>query len=361
MSLTLPVILTQDLFPAIYAASIEPDIIYDDVYDYLDRTINLENNPIRSDLLKPYVNPYVNPMYVSGPQKYEYRYQNQNGIDVVIRGTYDHVMSTVDVLNTYPPLIKKSSEKQKDGKQYFGLIDINKKVAEAKGIPMVGQINTGDHMNVIIDKKIYSGSGTLLIVVNKDISLETAKIVLFNNSKKGKYEELGGKIDPLNPGELLDETILFKNAKRESLEESMKLFNISKPSETFVDIESLGTYYRIYVYLFVIDNPQDLERYYKENKDIIYEDVAKQYSDVYKETNDLKLFDYQSFIHRLGKNSSFQTSGNNMKYVNVNDRTIKVLSHLKDHISDMINNKKVSSLSLKLKDVPDKFNVITLN
>lgn len=350
MSITIPAIITEDLFPAIYAADV-PDIYYDGSFGYPEYTyVGVPS----------FLKPYVDPGYVTGPQKYEYRYQNQNGIDVVIRGPYEHIMPVVDVLNTYPPSVQSTSEPSNNKKKLFDIFDLSQNSAKPANVPAIGVINDDNHIKVIINNKKYSGSGTLFIVFdNKSpLSIENAKIVLFNNPKKGRYEELGGKIDRLDKGKVPDENILFNNAKKESLEESMLLFNIANKTDNFIDIESNGEYYRVYVYLFRLDNLRVIERYYAENKQYVYNSPIK--NDSYRETNDLKLFSYGDLIATIESSNTFRIFGDG-SYVKINPRTLNVLKQLKDTINNMINNGKESSVGLQIKNSSEPYNTITIN
>src|SRR5437868_5346780 len=111
-------IITQDFFPMTYLLSTpgmvidETSSLYPDVYEQFGLPVSLT--------------PSIDPRYVTGPQKYEYRYTNDSGIDVVLRGTYNNVMSTVDVLKTYPPNLRdcttiKNSSDMINGRPLFDI------------------------------------------------------------------------------------------------------------------------------------------------------------------------------------------------------------------------------------------------
>jgi hypothetical protein len=347
-------VITQDLFPLIYSVDIPEPII--------DRRLNIPGvysyYGFPEDVTK-----YVDPKYISGPQKYEYRYNNQNGIDVVIRGTYNHVMSVIDVLNTYPPTINDKSE---PSKKFFPLNSSNLKQPMGS-IPSIGiQDNGSKHMFVKMDNKVFSGSGSLIMVVEDGQASTAAKFVLFRNTKSGYFEELGGKIDkPTNT--TIDANILFTNCKKESEEESMKLFNLNNVSPVFVDIQSTldNTFYRVYVYLFKINNIEQLSSYYNHNRDIVLR--SNNFTDADRETDILNLFDYQSFISKLGdynainydiKNGVFRSTTG--RHVEVDGRTIKVISHLINNniLSDIINKNKFNPSNLQISSNSDQFNRI---
>jgi hypothetical protein len=342
---TLPAVIEYDLFPEVVYGDMVPDIYADFGYPYTGVP----------SFLKPYVDPAG---YISGPQKYEYRYQNQNGIDVVVRGTYDHIMSIIDVLNTYPPRIRdtgRDTGRDKDETQYLDILDLKSKgPSRPKSVPSVGIITKGDFIHAKVGGITFSGSGTLLIVLGGDKNISNAKIILFRSKKDPKeYAELGGRLDKLKSGENADENILFNNAKRESLEESMRLFNISKQSDSYVDIESMGTYYRVYIYAFVSEDHTSLQKYYNYNKNVVYREHSPSFSDVNRETDDLQLFDYNAFI---GTNSVYKKTdgGGNLK---VKDRTINVLAAIsKSDMANIIN----SNLSVARYNKSNLFHTITI-
>jgi len=341
---TLPAVIEYDLFPEVVYdtyGEMVPDIYADLGYPYTGVP----------SFLKPYVDPAG---YITGPQKYEYRYQNQNGIDVVVRGTYDHIMSIIDVLNTYPPRVRDTG-RNNDGTQYLDIFDLKSKgPSRPKSVPSVGITTKGDFIYAKVDRKTFSGSGTLLIVLGKDKKIDNAKIILFRGRKDSReYAELGGRLDKLKSGEIADENILFNNAKRESLEESMRLFNISKQSDSYVDIESMGTYYRVYIYAFVFEDHTLLQQYYNNNKNVVYREHSSSFSDVNRETDNLELFDYNAFIGTDSNNKRTDVGGN----VKVKDRTIKVLAAVsKSEMTNIIN----SNLSVARYNKSDLFHTITI-
>lgn len=324
--ITLQKLLTQDQYPNLFSNNSQ----YIDTYSY------------------PYLQNYSDPYYVnySEPQKHEYRYVNSNGVDVIIRGTYNDVMSTVDVLNTYPP--KKECNKEKE-REYFAIGKKPSFALQSKNVPDVGiqsQPN-GKHLLISFNNKVYSGSGALIIVKsnksNKStFDLSEANFLLFRDSKTNQYEELGGKIDnPLNTNNTkspIDKTILFNNAAKEANEESMTLITLTNESKYFVDIESQdnNTYYRAYLYVITVDDPKNINIMFEQNKLGIYK-YSDYFDESYREMNSVDLFDCKTFIKKLQdyhastqnvSNGVFQTiNGTN---VNVRNRTIKVIAKMID-------------------------------
>lgn len=342
-----PQIITQDLFPFIYSLNDQPLPFVDhDIYPDVYRTYGLPSSLTAS----------IDPAYVTGPQKYEYRYSNQNGIDVVLRGTYDDVMSTVDTLNTYPPLKRKCPESNE--REYFELYGPGSVSKKAINVSTVGQINRGKHIYIKMDGKVFSGSGAVIMVVNQSRPLTEAKFILFRASSGGRYAELGGMIDKLQPGTTANRDTLFINAKKEVNEESMELFVLTNPSQVFIDIESTtdDTFYRVYLYLFVINNVNQLPMLYDDNKSEILSNLYGRHGQAYKETDKLALFDYQTFINKLAtyninayaiSSGVFQDTSGNL--VSVRGRTMKAIAQFVDKglITDVINNNKITTASIR--------------
>lgn len=365
-SVTAPQIISQNLFPYVYAADI-PDMIIDErseIYPGVYSYYGLPNVLTSS----------IDPKYVTGPQKYEYRYTNQNGVDVVVRGTYNNVMSAIDVLNTYPPLLR-DCDKTGD-KEYFELYGPGSGpgngASKSTNVPTVGVQDRGSYILVKMNNKTYSGSGSLIMVVENNQPLTSAKFVLFRDAKTGQYEDLGGKIDKPSSGVNIDKDILFTNAKKESTEESMRLIELTKESPSFVDIESTSdnTYYRIYVYMFVMTNISQLPALYDANKGQVIVNFPNNYTAADRETNRIGLFDYQTFIKKLGSYSvprydvaegTFQMTSGTME--KVNGRAMKAIAQLTtDNIlNDMISNKKLSVASIITPGGTILFNTVTLS
>jgi hypothetical protein len=351
-------IIVQDQFPNLFLLDSQEDL-----YDPLS-VINTNYGlpPLRS-----YVDPAANTLFVSGPQKYESRYKNDNGIDIVIRGTYNDVMSTLDVLNKYQPLKKECDESGTTVKKRFPLYgpgsSNNPSGATPPNVPTVGIDRIGKYAIIEVDGKKYSGSGSVIFVLNQGETIDELKVVLFKNTGNSMYQETGGKIDyPTNTNDL--GKLLFNSAKRETDEESLKLLSLSTESQHFVDIKSGNddTFYRVYVYLLSTD-VNKLSDMYEENKSTI--NSSSGYNESYRETDALGLFNYTTFekvisnLRGYGINAPFKNiSTVDNKQVMVSGRTIKA-------IASIINQKIISNIgqiqsTRTTKEVGSGINVITV-
>lgn len=297
---------------------------------------------------------YIDPKYAMPPKLYEHRYKNDQGIDVVIRGSYNDVMSTISVLNAYPP------------QKHTGIMEFDLRSGDlidgTKPIPLIGVQEKGKHLLVKIDNKVYSGAGSLIVLIdkNKPMTLDNAKIVLFRDAKTLQYMDLGGRID--NPrfssnakvSPSVDKDILFKTAKNEAAEESMDLFKINTETDDYLDVESQvdNVYYRIYLYVVLVDNMNQLSTMYDQNKLKVMEEYFNMYkrNQSYRETDDLKLFDLSSFINKLKTYGVENTNISNGVFYstdgvnrNVRGRTMKVISKLDadNMFNKIIDSKKV--------------------
>jgi hypothetical protein len=286
--ITVPSIITQDIFPAIHSINV-PGQMINNSYDTFPFPYKYNDMP--NTLTQG-----IDPQYQSIPQRYEYRYTNPNNIDVIIRGTYDDVMSVIDVLKVYPP---KKTDCDGRNKRFDIFSNIP---SRSSTVPDFALQYSGKYLLIRIADKIYSGTGSLIMVVQKGKPLTDAGFVLFKDVKSNQYQDLGGKIDkPSKPIENIDKTILFENAAKETIEESMKLFVLNTVSDVWTDIEAedTNTFYRIYLYVFEMDDPSNLATYYDQNKMNILATYPANYDESYRETDKLDLFDYQSFIKKL--------------------------------------------------------------
>lgn len=275
---------------------------------------------------------------------YQYRYVN-NGIDVTIKGAYENVQSVLNVLNSFPP-VKKYEKKH-----------INLPSFDTDNVQ--GQV-VGNHIWLKINDTVYSGSGSLIMVVQANKPLKEAKFVLFRSSSNGKYADLGGRIDkPTDPTTLNADT-LFNNAIKEVKEESVNLFNINSKSTNSVDVldKNNKTYYKLYLYLIQLDSDKidNLSTWFDKNRVHLLSSFGGYFGAEYRETDKLELFDYQTFmdtLKRLGagtydmSNAFFKTI--NGSFVKVMSRTINAIVELdkQNMFNDMFANNKVSSSDIK--------------
>lgn len=351
----LPQVITRDLYPNLFLVDV-PGHVTESV---IDPSLDTYPYPYQYNDM-PVLQYGIDPKYVTAPQKHEYRYVNNNGVDVVIRGTYGDVMSAVDVLRAYPP-------KKRDCAYKSQRFDLRGNIStQASTVPDVGVQTKGEQLWVKINDKVYSGSGSLIMVVQSGRPLNEAKFLLFRDSKNSLYQDLGGRIDM--PNNSIDKTILFKNAAKESEEESMLLIKLITESPFYVDIESQesNTYYRVYLYMFETNNVSQLPNLFEQNKLEILGDYAKSFNESYREMNKLDLFDYQTFINRLSKynvsianvsSGVFQTiDGTN---VNVRGRAMRVIAKMVDeHIFNKIMINRPNPISINMKDTNNLFNSI---
>ena len=153
----LPKILNQESYPEIFMINVPESMI--------DNSLDTYPYPYRYNEM-PNLQHYVDPRFVTEPQKHEYRYVNNDGVDVVIRGTYKDVMSVVDVLKTYPPKKRPCTGTDSDQKpERFDLGQSFRSRSKSAYVPDVGIQSKGDHILVKMNNKVYSGSGALIMVV----------------------------------------------------------------------------------------------------------------------------------------------------------------------------------------------------
>lgn len=325
--ITAPQIITQDLFPNIYTLDV-PDILYNDAYDIIP--------DIYSQGLPSTMTASIDPRYVTGPQKYEYKYKNNQGVEVILRGTYDDVMSAIDVLNMYPPDKRECTESGK--RTYVPIYGSDPNAKKNTSVPKVGQIKKGDFLQLRMNNKTYSGSGAVIMVVEKNFPIDSAKIILFKDSKNNQYQETGGKIDISLANKQITQDTLFENARKETNEESLHLFDLDKESPYFIDIESTtdNTFYRVYLYVFEMKNIKHLETLYDNNREQIFEykNSIRNLED-YMETDKLYLFDFKTFMQTLDRynpliyNTSYGTFNTANGPVTVRGRTMKAIAKMK--------------------------------
>lgn len=351
----LPAYVTKNNTPMLYKA-----IFNDPVTSFIN------NDPFVYDLsvLPNDFTRYRDPGKIEPNKIYGQIYENNNGVKVLIQGEYDSVMSTLAVLKAYPPA------RIPQGVEYeYDLLDdsgITNTIRYDSSVPKVAYTVAKDNIIILADKKKYSGSGVLIIAIDDvdPISKSKAKIILVNSNESDMYEEFGGKID--KTVEVNSET-LFNNARKETQEESMMLFDVTTKSMYSVDIESqvTGTYYKIFVYLIKIKNLSTLPQLYEANKVQVY-NVNK--DKAFKETNSLRLFNYSDFINKMNdlgssaniiSKSSFKNTYND--FVNVRSRTIKTMYQLINS-SDKILDKLFGQTSVPIVQpvFNDNYNIFNL-
>jgi len=255
------------------------------------------------------------------PQRYEYRYLNDVGVDVVIRGSYNDVMSVVDVLNMYKPL--KNNDQKDECKN-----DVK------RNAPEVGVIDKGKYIHINMDNKVFSGSGSLIIIVPSGVNDIKNSYFALLEGNDGVYQEPGGKIDKVNnvvsnSQQSVNRNTLFANSVKETTEETNGLFEIKEESKHYVDVESEinNTFYRVYLYIVHINvNPEELKRYYTMNKTAL---SSVNNLDSYNETKSLALFkfsDFEATLNSVSNNvSQYSFKNNSGQFKNVKGRTVKAI------------------------------------
>lgn len=336
---TIPQVITHDLFPNIHNLSNIPVVTFEDTLDLYPHLMYTQYG------LPNQLTASVDPFVVTGPQKYEYRYTNTNGIDVVLRGTYNDVMSCVGVLNNNPPMKRDCATKESE------FVDLY-------GNPINSVSRDNKHILARIGDKTFSGSGILILLSNK--SNTSINFVLFRDVNRRHYSDLGGMIDKPKTDIKIDEDYLFQNACKEADEESMHLFNIKVKSPHFVDIKSDkdDTYYRVFLYNIVMDDSDiaDIQKLYNANNNIIKNSAITQPIEN-RETDDIAIFDFNRSISSIKTGSkTFHTNNGRMEYIS--DRTIKCIQTLdsKNIFVNAINNKFNSTI----KRSTDSFTVVTV-
>jgi hypothetical protein len=284
------------MLPPLIKYKLYPNVFFNSSSDNVDNDNPLSTYPFpyRNYPMPSELTLYTNPNNYY-PQRYEYRYTNNNGIDISIRGSYDDIMSTVNVLRTYPP-----EKNVSDERQMFDLTHTPQ--SSSSNVPEVGVKYDGKHALISMDQKVYSGSGIVIMVVEKGRELQEAKFVLFRGVKDNLYQEPGGKIDKPPGNTKIGKEILFENAKKETLEETINLFQVNSESKIFIDLESAdtNTYYRVFGYLCVMgkDDISRLSSMYDNNIKQL-SSLSGLFDESYRETNKVDLFDYQTFRDKL--------------------------------------------------------------
>lgn len=320
LNTTLPLspVITRVEYPILFSPSPTDDILY---YPY-------ELNPL-PNVLGQGVDPALvlsNPV----PQQYEYRYY-VNDIDVVLKGSYDDVTAIVNVLNTYPPNknMDTSNTAPSGSTVPFGPFI---------HIPRIEVKYFGGNVRVKMNNKMYSGAGSLIMVVEKNRPITHAKFVLFRDINTKQYQETGGKIDKSTINQKIDETILFRTAKKETIEESVNLFILNNESNFTTEISSgiSQTNYKVYVYIFTMKNINVLPSLFLKNRTaMLSQSITSNFGPSFHETDRLELFDYHTFINKLNtfnigtqhvSNGIFMTTYGS--FVNVRGRTLKVIHSL---------------------------------
>jgi hypothetical protein len=272
-----------------------------------------------------------------------------NGVEVTIRGTEPSVTSVLNTLKVYPPTGPVYASNNTPNK-YISLNEpCDPDSVTGEGAPEIGSKTYGDpnKKNIIVimpDRTEFSGSGTTIFLKTKDGKIYIPVFSYIGFSRKGipKYESAGGMISNTHK---LTSNILYKNAIKETKEESATLFEI-KPSKNYVDIKSdiSDTKYRSYIHYITSDKSLDkIKDNYNSRVIEITKDTNPVYMDDYKETNDIKFISLdviKSNKERLksGNELNFPFYGNNSgNPITISSRTIKVLNEILNKNKNILN------------------------
>ena len=316
--------------------------------------------------------PLYDILYNDGIPQYEFLYVNSDGVEAIITGTYIELMYLIEILKssmsgeTDPhKLIKPYTSTS----TYTSTTPIN--------IPLnthtnVTPIDKGKIINLKVNDKIYSGSGIVIFALDSTASrdIANAKLLMFRDSKTQEYSETGGKIDKPSPDVPNDIDILFKNAVKETHEESMRLCTFHDKSQYFIDIQSPtdNTYYRVYVYVLKMLNKDIvmLPKWFDENKKWTLDNFPLKHEDAYRETNAMRLFNYDN-LEKLLKTydpaksvRTAQIQATASEFVTVRDRTLSVMHHLlrSNIVKKIISNNDMYGVKID-KCIRKPYNVIT--
>jgi hypothetical protein len=266
------------------------------------------------------------------------KYTNDSGINVSITGTPNDVARVIEILHNTPP------------NKYPFIPPNPPQLPHDENIKEVSVTPKG-HINVSINDNVYSGSGILILVNNRNDTQAffSPKAILFHSKNNNTYEELGGRIDKPS---FIDADILFDTAKREAKEESIELFNIMLPSTIFVDIESQKdrSLYRVYVYMITVNKLDDLKIFFNKNMKSLYDRKPNDKGeylikyDSYRETSNVTFFDLRKSLEKINTHfSSSQVPKGIIQNIEgdqlwVRGRTLNILSELSKNYQSYVYN-----------------------
>jgi hypothetical protein len=196
----------------------------------------------------------------------------------------------------------------------------------------------------ITPKKIYSGSGTTIFLKKDD----KYYLVLIKELKTDLWEAFGGKID--EDGKKSDE---FKNAIKETYEESRMLFFIKGDNFQFVDVKTPNNdFYKNYIIVIDYNDDIDIIREAFVNNIIYYVLENEENNNSYYETSNIDFVDYEHLKEMIKdkKNICKSLSGK----IKIGNRTLNVLTE----ICDKLDINKIEKLTYS-SDEPNE-NIITI-
>lgn len=276
-----------------------------------------------------------------------------NGVKITLRGDEPSIRAALNVLRTYPP--KGPVYLTDDGKENF--LDLSNFICpDSTSVPPVGYEKNRPNDSIITiimpDKQKFNGSGSLLLVTDRDLvaPIDYTKIFipLFRDVESGNYASLGGRIDEPDGSsdKELSLNILYNNARRESREESADLIQISSDNQLndstrqFIDIDSLepSILYRSYIRYVKISATLSLDKFktmYVQNSSKVRRDAN--FGPAYLETDNLELLSVASLMTRtleimrttdVSKLDYEYYMTNTSMPIKVRGRTIRVLAKL---------------------------------
>lgn len=229
---------------------------------------------------------------------YKYDYANRNGVNVSITGSFEDVVLTKAILEqTNPQKVNVEEAKQMMDRHTIKIL-ADPNVSNKFKQKQIGVQYNKDHAILESDSILYSGSGSLLIFNFP----EGTYLALFRSSETKQYDDLGGKIDSkINFKQDLND-ILFENAKKETLEESAKLFLLENRTKNYVDINSdkSNSIYRSYIYHLKPEQElttRNMKIAFQKKLQDVYADLSSKPD--YKETDDIEFFDLYHFEEEL--------------------------------------------------------------
>lgn len=265
----------------------------------------------------PVDTPYANPYFPNINSLINYQYQNNISQNSNETQYYPIIVSDEDlsqkpVLDTNSPSTKFPNFQQT---RYWNFIRNPK-------FPLSNE----DYLLVDQNNKNFSGSGILLLEKNSNNSDDMT--VLLVQSKTGYVEDMGGSIDTSvftspNPN------ILIQNANKELNEETQQLFNISRYTDNYIDIEdSDKTFYRCYIYIINYGRPAltiPIQNLYHNNRMLLKNKFFNN-SD-YNETKNLYRFNYGELCNAIKTNNNKVREITGFDFM-LRGRTINLLNNI---------------------------------
>lgn len=276
-------------------------IVWDDEYDYFDAIINGTGQTTK--LTHPKI---VKKIYGKTSACITDIGDSLN--DVSITGK-EYVVDKIFYLLS----ISEFKPKEKDDSDFFNAF-LNAK-------PSVKSTVTTTN---ITPKKIYSGSGTTIFLKKDD----KYYLVLIKELKTDLWQAFGGKIDKYKDGKEIE---IFKNAKKETQEESRLVFDIKikDSSISSVDVKTpQNDLYKNYIIVIKYLDFEKIKKMFVENivSYILADERRKKDNESYYETSAINFVDYKNLQNMIteNKNKCVSLDGN----IVIGNRTIEVMKEI---------------------------------